>query len=480
MKYLILAGGSGTRLWPLSRKMFAKQFLSLTNRYSLLQNTALRVKEKQGSDISNDILIVSNRSSRFVIFDQMRSILPDFPHENLVTEPLARNTAPAIAYGCLYCDPDDVVTVLSSDHHIKDDKVFLETLHKADTIAGKGHIVTLGIVPDGPKTGYGYIHRDEGKKIGDGFAVDTFTEKPDRKKAEEYLASGGYYWNAGIFTFKVKTFFEELEKHSPNVYKVAMELQEEIKKGNEITEEHFGRFENISIDYAVMEKSDKLVVIPSRFGWNDVGSFEALYDILPKDENGNAFKITSTGIIDNSSRNLLIFGSTRRIATIGLENLVIVDTPDALLVSDKSSTEEVKSVVNKLKEQNSDLVNTHLTVYRPWGSYTSLDSGTGDQNSDSSQYQVKRLSLDPGKRISYQYHKYRSETWTVVSGVAEVTKDDEVITLKPSESIFIPAYTRHRLTNPLKDQELHVIEVQTGTYLGEDDIIRLEDDYSRV
>ncbi|HOV12853.1 MAG TPA: mannose-1-phosphate guanylyltransferase/mannose-6-phosphate isomerase [Spirochaetota bacterium] len=467
MKYLILAGGSGTRLWPLSRKAFAKQFLNLTNDYSMLQNTALRVSKKNGKDI----FVISGGDYQFIINDQLIDVLNDYNFENLIIEPSARNTAPAIAFSALHFKDDDIVAVLSSDHHIENSSKFNEILEQAREIAEDNKIVTLGIIPDSPKTGYGYIKKSD-ERIKAGFKVEKFVEKPTLDKAKEYLQDGGYFWNAGIFIFKVKTFFEELKIHSPDIYNHCEKLKAKIKNKEKITKEDFNHFQNISIDYALMEKSNLLVVIPSEFGWSDVGSFQSLFEILPKDGDNNSLKIKSEDFINIESKNLLVYGSGRKIATINLSDLIIIDTKDALLISDNTKTENVKQVVQKLQELKSREADIHLTAYRPWGSYTILDSGKN--------YQVKQLMINPKQKISLQYHKHRSETWTIVEGVAEVQIGDEIKTLHPSESIFIPANINHRLTNPLSFESLKVIEVQTGRYLEEDDIIRLEDDYKRL
>ncbi|HPO48880.1 MAG TPA: mannose-1-phosphate guanylyltransferase/mannose-6-phosphate isomerase [Spirochaetota bacterium] len=467
MKYLILAGGSGTRLWPLSRKAFAKQFLNLTDDYSMLQNTAMRVSRKNGKDI----FVISGGDYQFIINDQLLDVLNDYSYDQLIVEPSARNTAPAIAFSALYFNEEDVVAVLSSDHHIEDGKKFNEILEQAKSIAADGKIVTLGIVPDSPKTGYGYIKKSE-EKIKNGFKVEKFVEKPNIDKAKEYLLDGGYYWNAGIFVFKVKTFFEELKKHSPEIYEVCEQLKEKVKNREKITKTEFDKFQNISIDYALMEKSDLLVVIPSEFGWSDVGSFQSLFEILPKDKDNNSLKIKEEDYVNIDSKNLLVYGSGRKIATINLSDLIIIDTKDALLISDNTKTESVKEVVKRLQEIKAKEADIHLTAYRPWGSYTILDAGKN--------YQVKQLMINPKQKISLQYHKHRSETWTVVEGVAEVQLGEEIRTLHPSESIFIPANINHRITNPLSIESLKVIEVQTGRYLEEDDIIRLEDDYKRL
>lgn len=468
MKYLILAGGSGTRLWPLSRKSFAKQFLNLTNDYSMLQNTAMRVSKKHGKDI----FVISGGDYQFIINTQLVEVLNEYNFDNLIVEPSARNTAPAIAFSALHFEDDDVIAVLSSDHHIEDGVKFNEILEQAKEIALDDKIVTLGIIPTSPKTGYGYIHKSN-EKVKSGFKVEKFVEKPTLEKAKEYIDCGDYFWNAGIFVFKVKTFFEELKKYSTEIYNHCEKLKTKIKNREKITKEEFDKFQNISIDYALMEKSNLLVVIPSQFGWSDIGSFHSLYEILPKDHDNNSLKIEKDNFINIDSKNLLVYGSyDRKIATINLSDLIIIDTKDALLISDNRKSEHVKEIVQKLQESRSKEADTHPTVYRPWGSYTVLDSGKN--------YQVKQLMINPNQKISLQYHKHRSETWTIVEGVAEVQIGDEIKTLHPSESIFIPANVNHRLTNPLNFESLKVIEVQTGRYLEEDDIIRLEDDYKRL
>ncbi len=464
MKYLILAGGSGTRLWPLSRKKFAKQFINFNNEYSLLQNTALRVSRENG----RDIYVIAGFDSKFIVEEQLLDILPDFEKKHFILEPVGRNTAPAIAYSTNFFDEDDIIAVLSSDQYVDNDDEFLNTLTKAEKIAKEGYIVTIGIVPDVPKTGYGYIKVGD-KKLFDGYHVDKFVEKPNVEKAKEYLKDGNYFWNAGIFVFKVKTFLEELKKHSPELFQTNEKFKAKLLKNEKITKDIFTEFQNISIDYALMEKSDKIALVPSSFVWSDIGSFGSLFEILPKNESGSI--VRADNYIDEGSSNLLVFGDKRKIATLGVKNLIIVDTADATLVADIDRSEDIKSIVKRLEESDPKVVDSNNVTFRPWGSYTILDEGKN--------YKVKQLCINPNSKISLQFHKHRSETWTIAEGVAEITIGNEVRTLYPSESIFIPSNTNHRLFNPLHHQHLKVIEVQTGPYLEEDDIIRLEDDYER-
>lgn len=465
MKYVILAGGSGTRLWPMSRKNTPKQFINLVNSKTMLQNTVERVTKEDGKDI----FVISNNESKFIINDQISSLFKKFNENNIIIEPSARNTAPAIAYGCLFFEENDIIAILSSDHHITNPSQFNEILTQAEEIARENYIVTLGIIPDSPRTGYGYIKKSD-TSIKSGYKVEKFVEKPDFKTAEEYLKDGGFYWNAGIFIFKISVFLDELKKLSPDIFENLQKIKNKMKMKEKIEVSDFENFKKISIDYAIMEKSDKICVIPSEFGWSDVGSFKSLYDILPKDKNNNTFN--SNNIVSIDTTNTFIMGSTRKIATIGLHDITIIDTPDALLVSSSNCTEKVKNIVETLEIENSDVIINQKTIYRPWGSYTILDEGPN--------YKVKQLHIRPEQSISLQYHHHRSENWTVASGIAEVTKGDEIITLKPSETVFIPATVRHRLHNPSKVKFLKIIEVQTGEYLEEDDIIRIHDNYERI
>ncbi len=345
MKYLILAGGSGTRLWPLSRTRFPKQFLTLFNKYSLLQNTALRVSKEKGKDI----FVVTNKDSEDLIINQLSKVLPDFKKENIIVEPVGRNTAPAIAFSCLFFDSEDIIVVLSADHYIKNEKLLNKNLMKAKKIADDNFIVTLGVVPDSPNTAYGYLKKRY-NSIHGGFKVEEYIEKPNEINAKKYIEDGNYFWNAGIFIFKVKVFLEELKKYSKDIFNIL----EKIKKKNtkKITLDDYKNFRNISVDYAVMEKSNLLVVIPAKFKWSDIGSFKSIYEILNKDKNKNVIKVGNDNFININSSNIMVFGGDRKIVAIDLKNISIIDTKDALLITNNSSTEKVKEAVEYLKKKD--------------------------------------------------------------------------------------------------------------------------------
>ncbi|MCD6373206.1 MAG: mannose-1-phosphate guanylyltransferase/mannose-6-phosphate isomerase [Thermococcus sp.] len=460
MKTLILAGGKGTRLWPLSRELMPKQFIKLFGERSLFQRT---VERALLFSKPSEIFVVTNEAYRFRILDDLRELGIEIPGENILLEPLAKNTLPAILWATLKIEEDfgnSVVAVLPSDHVIEANDAYQEAFERAGELA-KSHLVTFGIKPTRPHTGYGYIK--PGEKIGElGYRVAEFKEKPDLETAKRYVESG-YYWNSGMFAFSTSLFIEEVRKHAPDVW-------EAFEEGGDI-EEVYNRIPEISIDYGVMERTDKAAVVPLNSYWNDLGSFDAIYEALEKDEDGNAVRVSGHGaeyINISSARNLVM--TKRLTATIGVEDMIIVDTDDALLIAHRGEAQKVKEVYKLLKEKNDERAFVHRTAYRPWGSYTVLEEGE--------RYKIKRLTVLPGKRLSVQMHYHRSEHWVVVRGTAKVLVGDKEILLRPGESTFIPAGVKHRLENPGK-VVLEVIETQIGEYLGEDDIVRFEDDFGR-
>ena len=455
---LILCGGSGTRLWPISRSLMPKQFARLFDGASLFQRTV-----KTNSRICSAQYIVSNAEQYFLAKDQLEEVHAD--DVRFLLEPVGRNTAPAIALACLGLNPDDIVLVSPSDHVIRKTDAYEECLRKAETFAEKGFMVTFGITPTGPETGYGYIESD-------GEDVKRFVEKPNLETAKKYVESGKFFWNSGIFCFKVSTFLDELATYSPDILNAAKIAFANAKKENKdalvrVDHEDMMNIPSNSIDYAVMEKSSKVKVVPSDIGWSDLGAFDSLYGEFDHDENGNNVNAKHLGI---GSKNSLVLGGQRQICTIDLDNMLIVDTPDALLVAPLASSQKVKKVVDELKARGSDLPTVPQTVNRPWGTYSVLES--------TDRYKMKRIVVRPGERLSLQKHLHRSEHWVVVSGTATVTVGDKVFYVRPNESTYIPSGTPHRLQNEGK-LPLVIVEVQVGEYTGEDDIIRMQDDYKR-
>jgi len=455
MKNMILCGGSGTRLWPISRTLMPKQFVKLFDDKSLFQ---LTVERNRG--LCDTQCIVSNSEQYFLASDQLEEL--GLVHNKYLLEPVGRNTAPAIALASMMLDEDDIVLVTPSDHLIKNETEYRKVVKKAKRLAEEGYLVTFGIKPQYPETGYGYIEAE-------GEDVLAFHEKPEKKKAQSYLEAGNYYWNSGMFCFRVKSFLEELKTHAPEIYEMSKIAFENAKKDPAVRidlEDMLNIPEN-SIDYAVMEKSRKVKVVPADIDWSDMGSFDALYNELPKDENGNTSN--DKGIFIDSHDNLII-GNERTIAMVDIDNLIVVDTGDALLISQKGSSQKVKKVVERLKESDSDLATVHLTAHRPWGTYTVLEDTPG--------YKIKRIVVKPGKRLSLQKHYHRNEHWIVVSGTAEVQVGENTYLVRPNESTYIKMGEVHRLSNPGKVPVV-LIEAQVGEYTGEDDIVRLEDDFKR-
>jgi len=456
MTNIILCGGSGTRLWPISRTLMPKQFVKLFEDKSLFQLTVER-----NSKVCKSQFIVSNTEQYFLALDQLEEL--NKTNNKYLLEPVGRNTAPAIALACLALPKDELVLVTPSDHLVKDEVSYANSLEKAKELSLENNLVTFGIKPTFAETGFGYI-----ESIKDSFSVKAFHEKPDIKTAQSYVNAGNYYWNSGMFMFKAGVFLEELKIHSPEIYEASLQAYTTAKKTNVIRIDH-DAMQNIpedSIDFAVMEKSTNVKVVPSNINWSDVGSFDALYEELPKDENNNTVNDKHIAI---DSKNNLVYSNDKYIATIDVEDLIIIDTGDALLVSKKGSSQKVKQVVKEIKKV-SDLHNIHLTAHRPWGTYTVLEDTPG--------YKIKTIVVKPGKKLSLQKHYHRNEHWIVVSGTATVTVGEETKLIRPNESTYIKMGEIHRLANDGKIPVV-LIEAQVGEYTGEDDIVRLEDDFNR-
>ncbi len=472
LKAVIMAGGSGTRFWPLSREKMPKQLLKIGGEDTLIRQTVGRMLPLV--DV-RDIFIVTNASLADSIGHQLQSRFERSWDENLILEPEARNTAPALGLAALHLertDPESIMIVLAADHVIKKSADFLALLAKAGEAARRGYLVTLGIKPDRPETGYGYIR--SGSPCGDPgldgvCRVQSFVEKPDIETAKRYVQSGDYFWNSGIFVWKTSVFLSEMEKHHPALYRGLCEIRKHIGTDREadVIRDVFKKTDTISVDYAVMEKTNMAAVIPADIGWSDVGSWTALDDVSDRNASGN---VVSGNVIDIGSRDSIIYAEKRLVATIGLRDIVVVDTSDATLVCSKEQAQDVKKVVDELKKRKADEHLIHRTVHRPWGSYTVLE--------ENDRYKIKRIEVNPGAKLSYQSHHHRSEHWVVVSGTARVTNGDREYDVHPNESTYIPISTKHRLENRGKIP-LQIIEVQNGEYLGEDDIVRFDDDYNR-
>ncbi len=462
---VILSGGSGTRLWPLSRKMYPKQFLSLLHDETMLQKTLHRL---DGLDHLAPT-VVCNNEHRFIVAEQARQVgIEDL---SIILEPFGKNTAPAIAVAAIHAvqlGGNPVLLVLSADHEIPDQQAFQDVVRRALPLAEAGKLVTFGIVPTHAATGYGYIKR--GATSGSGYRVDEFVEKPDRPTAEQYLASDDYFWNSGMFMFRAQSYLDELEKFHPDMAmhcaQAAASMHEDIGFLR-LDADAFGNCEADSIDYAVMEKTDLACVVPMDAGWSDIGSWSSLWEHGEKDGHGNAIR---GDVITTDTENSIVHAESRLVATVGISDLVIVETQDAILVADRVKAQEVKQIVDKLALDRREEENFHRIVYRPWGSFDSVDEGE--------RYKVKRITVKPGARLSKQMHHHRAEHWVVVRGTARVFRNDEIFDLYENESVFIPLGATHYLENPT-DQPLDIIEVQSGSYLGEDDIVRFDDIYGR-
>lgn len=456
MTNIILCGGSGTRLWPISRTLMPKQFVKLFDNTSLFQLTVQR-----NASLCDNQFIISNAEQYFLALDQLDEL--NSHNNHFLLEPVGRNTAPAIALACFALEEDEIVLVSSSDHLIKNETAYKSVLEEAKILAKDNYLVTFGITAEYPETGYGYIEAT-------GNDVKAFHEKPNYEAAKKYLEAGNFYWNSGIFCFKAGVFLEELKKYSPQIYESSMLAYHNAKDGNilRIKHEDMLQIPEDSIDYAVMEKSKKVKVVSADIGWSDLGSFDALSKEFPKDENGNS---TNPNLIAINSKNNFVYGEKRLISLVGIDDLIVVDTPDALLISKKGDSQKIKNIVKELKGRDSDLHHIHLTVHRPWGTYTVLE--------DEEQYKVKRIVVKPGKKLSLQKHFHRSEHWIVVSGTATVTVGEETRLIRPNESTYIKIGEVHRLENEGKI-DIVLIEAQVGEYTGEDDIVRLQDDFQRI
>lgn len=465
---VILSGGSGTRLWPLSRALRPKQLLSLVNESTMIQDTVSRIR-----DIENmaEPVIVCNEEHRFTIAEQMRE--QGVHPLAMILEPYGRNTAPAVAvsaFQSLKDNEDPVLLVLPADHVITNTTAFHEAIELGEKAALAGSLVTFGIIPDAPETGYGYIQAKTPHDFDGIFKVDQFVEKPDRETAEKYLDEGNYYWNSGMFMFRASVYLSELEKYNSDIYsasKLALENASSDLDFIRLDKESFEACPSDSIDYAVMERTSAAVVVPVDIGWNDIGSWSALWGVSEADQHGN---VTHGDVYAVDTGNSYIRAENRLVTTVGLRDHVVVETADAVLVAHKDSAQNVKLIVDALKEQGREEVNIHRKAFRPWGAYECIDF--------SERFQVKRITVNPGARLSLQLHHHRAEHWIVVKGTARVTCGDREFIMSENESTFIPLGEKHRLENAGKIP-LELIEVQTGSYLGEDDIVRFDDVYGR-
>ncbi|ART80937.1 mannose-1-phosphate guanylyltransferase/mannose-6-phosphate isomerase [Oceanisphaera avium] len=465
---IIMAGGTGSRLWPLSRQLHPKQFLSLADdKLSMLQATIARLADLDAQPLQ----LICNEEHRFLAAEQLRQLGMD--DSTILLEPVGRNTAPAIALAALQAvnkGEDPTLLILAADHLIQDTEAFHDSIAKALPLAEAGKLVTFGIVPTQPETGYGYVERGDALD-GGGFTVRQFVEKPDLDTAKSYLEQGNYFWNSGMFMFKASCYLEELARHRPDIFEACKQA---FANGSQdmnfvrIDGEAFANCPDDSIDYAVMEKTDHAVMVPLDAGWSDIGSWSALWDVSEKDDSGNMLK---GDVLNHDSRNNYAVAESRLVALVGVEDLIVVETKDAVLVAHRDQVQEVKKIVEQLKDADRSEHINHREVYRPWGKYDGVDNGY--------RYQVKRITVKPGAKLSVQMHHHRSEHWIVVSGTAKVTIGDTAQLVGENQSVYIPLGEVHALENP-GVLPLELIEVQSGSYLGEDDIVRFEDKYGRA
>jgi mannose-1-phosphate guanylyltransferase/mannose-6-phosphate isomerase len=461
---IILSGGSGTRLWPLSRASSPKQFLKLFDDKSLFQKTVLRSSDDK---LFNHPIIVCNNDHRFSVAHELQEISKTA--SSIILEPIARNTAPAIAAAAFdvlknHSEDDDLMLVMPSDHLIKDENSFINSIKEAAKLAEDGFLITFGIVPESPETGYGYIEK------GEGYEVKRFVEKPNLDTARKFIQAGNFFWNSGIFMFKASAYLHNLQNLSLEVFDNAKKSYENSVKDLDfirLEEASFKDVPNISIDYAVMEKSKKIAVIPISVGWNDIGSWSAIAEVSKKDQNNNSLV---GDVLTAKTDNCYIDSKHGLVATIGVSDLIIVNLKDTVLIANKNNTQEVKEIYQKLKDKNRSECSDHPKMYRPWGSFETID--------ESDRFKVKRITVEPGESLSLQMHHHRAEHWIVVRGTATVTCGDKTFDLHEDQSTYIPLESKHRLENKGKET-LELIEVQTGNYLGEDDIIRFSDKYGR-
>jgi len=463
---VLLSGGVGSRLWPVSREAYPKQFLALASELSMLQDTLARTSGLAAAAP----IVLCNDEHRFMVAEQLRQL--EVGPSAIILEPEGRNTAPAVALAALRAvaaDPDALLLVLPADHVIRDADAFVEGVRRAEAIALSGRLMTFGVVPDAPETGYGYLRL--GEALGDGVhALDSFVEKPDAATAEGYLASGNYLWNSGMFLLPAQLYLDELKAHAPAMYEACVAAMEEATSDLDFLRpgrEAFLACPSDSIDYAVMEHTRAGAVLPLDCGWSDVGAWSTLWQVAERDDSGN---VAIGDVMTEDCSNSYLRSESRLLAATGVDNLIVVETADAVLVADRDQVQNVKTIVNRLKAAGRSEASLHRRVYRPWGSYESLI--------ESDRFQVKRIVVNPGHTLSLQMHHHRAEHWIVVHGTAEVTCEDRVFTMAEDQSTYIPLGHKHRLANPGKIP-LELIEVQSGTYLGEDDIVRFEDVYGR-